>query len=71
MSREWVPVSEGLPENKVVVLLTTSTGGIAMGYCNRNSNNQWRDYTGFVIFPEPIAWQQLPEPYKEASKDAE
>jgi len=64
LEREWTPVSERLPENKIRVMISRPLGNVGIGFCNRNSNNQWRDGEGYLI-TEPIAWQLLPEPYKE------
>jgi len=62
--QRWIPVIERLPENKKVVIITRSTGRVGLGFCNRNSNNQWRDGEGYLLTC-PLAWRELPEPYKE------
>jgi len=59
----WIPVSEKLPENKQVVLVTHWTGSVGLGFCNINSGNQWRDGEGYPMATEPIAWQPKPEGY--------
>jgi len=65
----WVPVNSGkLPENKKIVLITRSTGSVGLGFCNRNSSNHWRDGEGYLLSC-PLAWRELPEPYKEDEKN--
>ena len=56
---EWIPVSERLPEKDCYCLITTSDGEIDVreyGY-----SKGW----GWDGFGRIIAWQPLPEPYKE------
>lgn len=57
----WIPASERLPEDGSDVLLTLkrkSDGIVYIGVCYRWENENWD-------FAEPLAWQPLPEPYKE------
>ena len=60
----WIPCSERFPENKARVLITKTTGTVDIGHCNKNSNNEWRDSGGYKT-DNVVAWQPLPEPYKE------
>jgi hypothetical protein len=66
LTNGWIPVSERLPENDKPVLACDKYG-------NMHHINHIKDYRyPFNISPdneryyEPIAWQPLPEPYKEA-----
>lgn len=73
---EWIPCSEGLPKEDVTsdyydaVIVTLDNGRVVNG-CYRNRDEEWWadaedgekysvNVTGHVI-----AWQPLPEPYKE------
>ena len=62
---EWIPVSEKLPEHKQWVLVS---------YENEDgkdvSKGIYDKKYGFN-FPNVIAWQPLPEPYKAESEDKE
>ena len=62
LNNGWIPCSERLPDNKVNVLITKESGTVKVGFCNVNYN-EWRE-DGYLICP-PIAWQPLPERYKE------
>ena len=65
---QWIPVEEGLPENKTTVLVSykacsrdkfceTSVGRYS------DSSGTWANIRGDYI-PEVVAWMPLPEPYK-------
>jgi hypothetical protein len=61
----WIPITEQLPENKKVVLISQKSGSVALGFCNRNSGDKWRTNDGYELFNKPLAWKPLPTPYKE------
>ena len=65
---EWIPVTERLPEEGLTVLIFTESGDIEFG---QRDENKWEwlaesisDY--WTRAEEVIAWQPLPEPYKES-----
>ena len=62
---EWIPVTERLPEEKQSVLVWCPQ--YKNIYCAYLEKEQWWIFGAFVqIVPnEVIAWQPLPEPYKE------
>lgn len=71
---EWIPVTERLPDNNVIVLCSAISTSISGGYTRFVgccSNGFWFVQTDAetVSYPrqyEVIAWQPLPEPYKES-----
>lgn len=61
-AQQWTPVSEGLPEKEVEVLVTTSWGNVCMAWCD---NGKWRaEYINGYDDDEILAWMPLPEPYE-------
>ena len=59
----WVPVSERLPKENEEVLITLAHGKATWAYLYQG---EWN--TMFSTYPieRVIAWQSLPEPFKEA-----
>lgn len=75
-AQEWIPVSERLPEKNTEVLVTVET---VNGLCIENAMiylGQWetiydryeRDVYGRDRNAKVIAWQPLPEPYREVKE---
>lgn len=64
----WIPVSERLPENGKEVLIYINY----VPYLATYEDGEWAT-EDFVIDPEyePIAWFELPEPYKAESEVSE
>lgn len=72
---KWIPVGEGLPEENVLddgyhepserVLVQTSSGQMYTSrYWSRDKKNVWTDLP-YPTTEEVVAWQPLPEQYKE------
>ena len=61
----WVPVTERLPEG--TVLATVETNYVLEGWYERIHN--WDEYSFVGIEDKVIAWQPLPEPYKEGGAE--
>lgn len=71
--REWIPVSERLPENYQRLIVCTKDGYL---YLSRFTPNRFIDieYNPFKpkqeqTIDDVFAWMPLPEPYKEASHE--
>lgn len=60
---KWIPVSEKLPFNYVLCLFCDKEGNIFYGH--RKSNNLWYEEYQPGTISDVVAWQELPEPYKE------
>lgn len=64
----WIPVAERLPEAETLVWMTTTWGGVTIGFRRAGNKEGWRGaFTSFYKCKEIIAWKPLkrPEPYKE------
>lgn len=61
---EWIPCSESLPEPEMPVLFTNKNGQVGIGRLSETGNWCISDSDGRFIV-SVIAWQSLPEPYKE------
>ena len=61
--KEWIPVSERLPEEGEVVLCTNSSNDLFEAYAwDDCGETKWNSNGCFDV--PVIAWMQLPEPYK-------
>ncbi len=60
---KWIPCNERLPKESGRYLVTTCSGVIhAWKFWNKGWKKSWEAPISPLF--EPIAWQQLPEPYK-------
>lgn len=73
---KWISVKDRLPEPKQYVLISTDDAYLkrvnpCLGW--RSIENYWHAYTanGVYIINYPLAWQPIPEPYKEGEADDE
>ena len=74
--RKWIPVSERLPENGCGVLVTVNGKHNNITFVNALEIAEYRNTEGWIIEgyldwldPNVIAWQPLPEPYKESEEE--
>ena len=72
----WVPVTERLPDNGYGVLVTVNGKHDNMTFVNALEIAEYRNTEGWIIEgyldwldPDVIAWQPLPEPYKESEEE--
>lgn len=61
---EWIPVSEGLPEEDNDYLITYEFCG------EKEVSKSWFNTRNGFVYDNVIAWQPLPEPYKEGGAEA-
>lgn len=66
---EWIPVSDGLPEDGVDVLITTENEEIYIDQVITDPYKEryFQSNTGYDNF-QVIAWMPLPKPYKAESE---
>ena len=74
--RKWIPVSERLPEDGCGVLVTVNGKHNNIIFVNALEIAEYRNTEGWIIEgyldwldPNVIAWQPLPEPYKESENN--
>ena len=75
LANGWIPVSERLPNIGETVLLTVAVnrgisheyGSVDIAWICDKENKCFYGTDGKYSHDEAIAWQPLPEPYKEAS----
>ncbi|MCZ0646762.1 DUF551 domain-containing protein [[Ruminococcus] gnavus] len=61
----WIPVSERLPEGKEVIA-QNKDGEMLIGYVYYSEEMEWYECVSESMYlTNVIAWQPLPEPYKE------
>lgn len=71
--REWIPVSERLPEGEELVLILCKNGARFVGYCGKqyaDYERRWRiktalNSTKLLNLGRVTHWMPLPEPPKE------
>lgn len=71
-AQQWIPCSEGLPEDEQLVIFSTKTGRVHQGkYHKDNSVNQWYSNIDKMRAWNNVinAWMPLPKPYKGADDD--
>ena len=76
--RNWIPVSERLPEERQdryypISLVTLDNGDVCLGVYRYDDKEWWtRMSEGETVYTtdhKVIAWQPLPEPYKESEEE--
>ena len=60
-AREWIPITERMPEEDCTILLSAYDGNIRTGFYH---NRMWVMDGVRPPFRDPIAWMPLPEPYE-------
>lgn len=64
----WIPVSERLPEDKEIILITSSDMYLSKltPWCGWKNRNNWYTFTanGSYLIKYPIAWMPLPTSYE-------
>ena len=61
----WIPCSERLPDSSGNVIIMTRSSIVGVGSFFKNTNGWVQWYSGGGIAVDVIAWQPLPELYKE------
>lgn len=62
LEMRWIPCSERLPDDDGYYLVSTESGGVDIAYINEHGS--WYVFSRDYI----VAWQPLPEPYKEGEE---
>lgn len=69
----WIPVTEGLPEEKKQVLVCDDGGFIYTAEGETRSDGEWQWYESAEYRPmeDVVAWMPLPDPWKGEEDDTE
>ena len=62
----WIPCSDRLPEEEADVLLSLRSLDVYTGFRANAEGCFYIDGDGYVEYENVVAWQPLPEPYKES-----
>ncbi len=63
---EWIPCSKQLPEKTGCFLVCYKGGGVAVAKYGYNTTHEYKCFwIGYIREENIIAWQPLPESYKE------
>ena len=62
----WIPCSVRLPEEEADVLLSLRSLDVYTGFRANAEGCFYIDGDGYVEYENVVAWQPLPEPYKES-----
>ena len=62
----WIPCSERLPDVEADVLLSLRSLDVYTGFMSNTEGHFYVDGEGYVEFENVLAWQPLPEPFKES-----
>lgn len=61
----WIPCSEKLPDVEADVLLSLRSLDVHTGFMSNTEGYFYVEGEGYVEFENVLAWQPLPEPYKD------
>ena len=64
-NNDWIPCSERLPGVEADVLLSLRSLDIHTGFMSNTEGYFYVEGEGYVEFENVLAWQSLPEPFKE------
>ena len=63
--RKWIPVTETLPKEKEIVLITNNKGHVRCGqYQGTFDDKNYRWWWKHNTLEEVLAWKPLPEPWR-------
>ena len=62
----WIACSERLPDVEADVLLSLRSIDVHTGFMSNTEGYFYVDGEGYVEFENVLAWQPLPQPYKES-----
>ena len=63
--RKWIPVTEALPKEKEIVLITNKKGHVRCGQYQRTFDDKnYRWWWKHNTLEEVLAWMPLPEPWR-------
>lgn len=71
VEQDWIPVSERLPEDRELVLLSTVTDDVFEGrFFDDNTDCQWYAFRTDLFVPNRVvtAWMPMPKSYKADSE---
>ena len=63
---KWIPITEGMPQERGAYLVSTSMGDVGIAECDWDYEDGMLWSAEYLDADDIVAWMPLPEPYEVA-----